>query len=110
MQKKDEKFDAVTQYCTEHAVMCPVRAWAAIVKRIRGYTGSNDDTPVSAVWRNGRIQHITSQDIIDGINRGAEAIGWDYLGLKKGDFGTHSIRSGGAMRQCILTRSQSTRS
>ena len=97
MQKKDEKFDAVAQYCTEHAVMCPVRAWAAVVKRIRGYTGSNDDTPVSAVWRNGRIQHITSQDIIDGINRGAEAIGWDYLGLKKGDFGTHSIRSGGAM-------------
>ena len=97
MQKKDEKHDTVTQYCTEHEIMCPVRAWAAVVKRIRGYPGANSDTPVSAVWRNGRIQHITSQDIIDGINRGAEAVGWDLLGLNKGDFGTHSIRSGGAM-------------
>jgi hypothetical protein len=27
----------------------------------------------------------------------AEAIGWDRLGVKKGDFGTHSIDSGAAM-------------
>lgn len=97
MTKKDEKNNTVTQHTTEHPFMCPVRSWAAIVKRIRSYPGSNDDTPVSAVWRHDRIEHITSQDIIDAINIAAETIGWDKLGVEKGDFGTHSIRSGGAM-------------
>lgn len=97
MQKKDERNETVTQFATEHEIMCPVRSWAAIIKRVRSYPGVNDDTPVSAVWRGGRMVHITSKDIIDGINRAAEAVGWDKLGVKKGDFGTHSIRSGGAM-------------
>jgi NADH/NAD ratio-sensing transcriptional regulator Rex len=74
---------------TSHALLNPVRSWAAVVERIRSY--------VSAVWRNNRIEHITSKEIIDAINVSAEAIGWDKLGVKKGEFGTHSIRSGGAM-------------
>jgi hypothetical protein len=60
MQKKDEQFDPVTQHATGHAIMCPVRIWAAIIKRIRSYPGTNDDTPVSVIWRNNRIEHITS--------------------------------------------------
>lgn len=57
----------------------------------------HENTKVSAVWRNNRIEHITSKELIDAINVSAESIGWDKLGVKKGDFGTHSIRSGGAM-------------
>jgi hypothetical protein len=49
------------------------------------------------VLRNNGIERITSKEIIDAINASAEAIGWDELGVKKGDFGTHSIRYGGAM-------------
>ena len=52
---------------------------------------------MSAVWQNNRIEHITSADIIDAINCASEVIGWDALGVKKGDFGTHSIRLGAAM-------------
>lgn len=96
-QKKDERDDVVTQWSTGHPILCPVRLWATVVKRIRSYPGADDNTPVSAVWRNNRIEHITSKEIIDAINASAEAIGWDKLGVKKGDFGTHSIRSGGAM-------------
>ena len=81
--------------------MNPVRSWAVVVKRIRSYPGTDDNTPVSAVWRNNRIKHITSKEIIDAINTSAEAIGWDKLGVKKGDFGTHSIRSGGAMAMAL---------
>ena len=97
MQKKDERDDSVTHWCTNHPILCPVRLWATVVKRIKSYPGTDDNTPVSAVWRNNRIEHITSKEIIDAINASAEAIGWDNLGVKKGDFGTHSIRSGGAM-------------
>jgi hypothetical protein len=101
MQKKDEKFDRVTQHATGHEIMCPVRIWAAIIKRIRSYPGADDDTPVSAVWRNNRIEHITSQNIINAIDNAAESIGYASLGVEKGDFGTHSIRSGGAMSMAL---------
>jgi hypothetical protein len=90
MQKKDEKVDTVTMYRTEHLFMCPVRAWAAIVKRIRSYPGADENTPVSSVWRLNRIEHITSDEVI-------KSLGYENLGVEKGDFGTHSIRSGGAM-------------
>ena len=100
-QKKDEKSDKVTQHKTHHVLMNPPRIWAAIVKRIRSYPGSSDDTPVSAVWRNNRIEHITGQEMIAAIDRAALAIGYDNLGLKRGDFGTHSIRSGGAMAMAL---------
>ncbi len=101
MQKKDEKSDRVTQHITHHEIMCPVRAWAAIVKRIRSYPGADDDTPVSAVWKNNRIEHITSKNIISAIDNAAESIGYANLGVEKGDFGTHSIRSGGAMAMAL---------
>ena len=100
-QKKDERFDRVTQHSSGDKTMNPVRQWAAIVKRIRSYPGADDNTPVSAVWRNNRIEHITSQDIIGAIDIAAESIGYENLGVQKGDFGTHSIRSGGAMAMAL---------
>jgi hypothetical protein len=77
--------------------MCPVRIWAKIIKRIRNYEGADDDTPVSAVWRNGRIDHVTSAELINAIDSAAAAIGYEALGLELGDLGTHSLRSGAAM-------------
>jgi hypothetical protein len=66
------------------------------VKRIRGYEGTTDDTPVSAVWRNDRIEHITSSAMIVALDAAVRAVGYDRLGIKKGEIGTHSIRSGAA--------------
>jgi hypothetical protein len=31
-QKKDKRFETVTQYASGHQILCPVRAWAAVVK------------------------------------------------------------------------------
>ena len=97
MQKKDEKMDTVTQIATTDRTLCPVRQWAAIVQRIWGYEGATADTKVSAVWVNGRIEHITSRQIVDALEAATEAVGYERLNLKKGDIGTHSIRSGAAM-------------
>ena len=82
--------------------MCPVRNWATIVKRIRRYPGANDDTAVSAVWRNNRIEQITSDELINAIDAAADSIGYEKLGLKKGDLGLHSIRSGAAMAMALV--------
>ena len=96
-QKKDERMDTVTQLSSEDELLCPCRVWAKIVRRIREYHGSNDDTPVSAVWRNGRIEHITSDEMVKALQAAVVLIGEEKLGFKKEDIGTHSIRSGAAM-------------
>lgn len=87
----------VTQGKSGDSLLCPVRAWAKIVKRIRDYKGVDDDTPVSAVWRNGRIEHITSHAFVVALDAAVGAVGYDKLGIKKGEIGTHSLRSGAAM-------------
>jgi hypothetical protein len=108
IQKKDERDDMVTQYASGHQIRCPVRAWAAVVKRIRSYPGAANDKAVSALWQNNCIEHVKSQDIIDAIHRASEAIDWDGLGVKKGDFGTHIPFAQELQWRYILTRSQST--
>ena len=55
------------------------------------------DTPVSAVWRYGRIKHITSPSMVNALEAGVAAIGYENLGIKRGEIGTHSIRLGAAM-------------
>ena len=97
MQKKDEKADTVNQLASGDAVLCPVRSWAAIVKRIRCYPGSNDGTPVSSVWSNGKLEHITSRMLVNALEAAVEAVGNDVINIQKGEIGTHSIRSGAAM-------------
>ena len=52
------------------------------------YPGADDDTPVSAVWKNRRIQHIASEDIITALRVVAKAIGGDKLGFKISEIAT----------------------
>lgn len=49
------------------------------------------------MWKNDRIEFITSSDITDSLRDGVKAIGEDKLGFKASEVGTHSIRSGAAM-------------
>ena len=87
----------VTQLASDHLILCPCRQFAALVKRIRSYPGATDDTPISAVWRNERIEHVTSVEMVAALRDAVVAIGEDVLGFKKEQVGTHSIRSGAAM-------------
>ena len=96
-QKKDERMDTVTQMASGDVLLCPVRQMAAAIRRIRGYPGATDETPISAVWRYGRIEHITSKEMVSALRAAVASIGEDILGIKKEDVGTHSIRLGAAM-------------
>ena len=73
--------DTVTQMALLDILLCPIRQWAAIVKRIRGYPGASDDTPVSAVWRHDRIKHFTSKDIVSALRAAVVSIVEDILGI-----------------------------
>jgi hypothetical protein len=97
MQKKDEKNDTVTQRASGDINMCPVRMAAAIVRRIRSYKKSNNNTPISAFWRFNQIDHVTSAQVTAAMKDAIVAIGKDSLHIKKSEIGTHSIRSGAAM-------------
>ena len=59
--------DTVTQMASIDATMCPVRQKAALVRRIRSYPGATDDTPVSSVWKNDRIEHVTSNEMVEAL-------------------------------------------
>lgn len=66
------------------------------MKGIRNYTGSTDNTPISAVWRNKKIDHITSKEMVTVLWNVIQVYGQTKLGMKKVEIGTHSIKSGAA--------------
>jgi hypothetical protein len=97
IQKKDEKNNIVMQVLLGDVNMCPVRMGAAIIRRIRFYKKTNDDTPISAFWQFNRINHVTSKQVIAAMKDTIQAIGKNILSIKKEEISMHSIRSGTAM-------------
>jgi hypothetical protein len=82
---------------SEDILLCPVRAAATIVKRIRNYLGSTQNYPISTVLNGGIIEHATSAQMINILQDTVSAIGEVKLGTNKEDVGTRSIRLGAAM-------------
>jgi hypothetical protein len=96
-QKNGRIVDTITQEKTDHATLCPVIQWAAIVNRINSYKGTTPATPVSAMWTSNKPTHMTSKMIKTALRVGAVAFGETKLRIQKHEVGTHSIRSGSAM-------------
>ena len=92
-KKNGIKDDLVTHQRTGDTLFCPVRIFAKIVKRIRHYAGSSDSTPISAVWRNKRIDHITSKEMTIALRNAVEAYNHMKLGIRKEEIRNHSLRS-----------------
>ena len=96
-QKKDKRMGTVTQMASRDATLCGGRQWAAIVRRIRGYPGANDSTPVSTVWRNGKMEEIRSQEMITALRSAVLSIGKDKLRILENQIVMRSIILGAAM-------------
>mmetsp|Transcript_4792 Transcript_4792/g.6205 ORF Transcript_4792/g.6205 Transcript_4792/m.6205 type:complete len:400 (+) Transcript_4792:13-1212(+) len=96
-QKNRDKFNTVHLHKSKDPLLCPVKAWAHIVQRIRSYPGSTRNTPVNTFFINNELQQFKSKDAIDLLRASAEALSEKELGFTKEEIGTHSIRSGGAM-------------
>jgi len=97
MQKKEDKNDTVHHKATRDQTMCPVQAAAELVRRIRSYPNTNDDTPISALLIGSRITHVTGKQVANVLKDTVRAIGEDALNIKADEVGTHSIRSAAAM-------------
>ena len=59
--------DTVTLIASQDARLCPVRAAAAIVRTIKKYPGSSQDSPISTVTVNGHLKQVTSTHMINTL-------------------------------------------
>ena len=97
-QKNNQRNRTVHMFKTDDGTLCPVKAWAYTVQRIRTTVpGSTEDTKVCAYVENGQVRFIDSTYARAKIRGVVDIIGSDILGFTKEDVGLHSIRSGGAM-------------
>jgi hypothetical protein len=97
MQKKEDKNDTVHTARTGDPIMCPVRAAAKLVQRIRRYPKSNDNTSINTVLVGSRVRLVTSLQVANALRDSVISIGEDLLNIKAEEVGTHSIRSAAAM-------------
>jgi hypothetical protein len=89
--------DTITLMASEDAILCPVRAMATMVKRIKKYPGTTSNSPISTYSNNIGIDQKTSNHMINALRDSVGGIGEIRLGIKKEDVGTHSIISGVVM-------------
>jgi hypothetical protein len=105
-QKTDVRDATITMYRTDQTILCPVRAWAAIVCAIKNLPGSTKNTPVCSLStpatnptpdNPGKFVQVTGKDMTSLIRKAVADIGSERLGFTPEECGTHSIRSAAAM-------------
>jgi hypothetical protein len=105
-QKNGKKDTTITMYRTEDDILCPVKAWAAIVKHLLLDPATRSSTPINAcrvpptstrARTPGKRVFLSGDDMITAIRTAASTIGENHLGFTVEELGTHSIRSGAAM-------------
>ena len=107
-QKNNEKNETVTQERTTDPLMCPVKAWASTIKRIRSYPTTTSNTPINIFYSNSKLYQISSKDNINLLRKSVNSMDETKLGFKANEIGTHSIRSGGAMAMKLSGAEDST--
>ncbi len=98
LQKRVGKNDMITQHRSSDSLLCPVKIWAKIVKRLISYHSSTKDTTVNTYcFPNGSTHLFTNKELLQRIRKVAASIGKDELGFSPEEIGLHSARSGAAM-------------
>ena len=106
-QKNGEKFQTRTQSKTNDKILCPVRLWGRIIRRILHYRpDAGPDTPVNC-WFDPQVaaagkqptpRFFRAEDTIKILREScASGGGVDRFGYRPLEIGTHSLRSGAAM-------------
>ena len=97
-QKNEQRDYKVHMFRTTDALLCPVKAAARTVKRVRNIPGSSDESKICSFFtENGKVSDINSAQVLPRLRAIVRIIGEDILGFKDTDIGLHSLRSGGAM-------------
>jgi hypothetical protein len=68
-QKKDTKNDIITHYRTADPLLCPVKIWSRIVKRITSYPNSTQETPVNTYLKqDGSTHHFKGSTLLSRLH------------------------------------------
>ena len=97
-QKNDKRDVQIHMFKSGDDLLCPVKAWAMTVKRVRNIPSSSDNSEVCQFMdQNNRVTLFHSSFVRTKLRAIVNLIGKEILGFDKDDIGLHSIRSGGAM-------------
>ena len=97
-QKNNVRNKSVHMFRTGDALLCPVVAWATIIRKILMTVPlASGHTKVCEYMDNGTVREITSAMLRTRLRNIVDVIGHKVLGFTKDEVGLHSIRSGGAM-------------
>jgi hypothetical protein len=90
-QKRDVKNDIITHHKTTDNLLCPVKIWSNIVRRLRSYPSSNDETSVNTFFHSdGSNTLFTGTVLLKRLRLAATAIGKDELEFTANQIGLHS--------------------
>ena len=78
-------------------VLCSVRSWAAVCRRVISYSDTDENTPVNTIFVDAKLSTISSTTVRDKLRSVADGVREDMLSFESDDIGTHSVRSGAGM-------------
>ena len=97
-QKNDHRDVLIHMFKSGDPELCPVVAWASVVKRVRIIPGSDDNSEVCLFSdTRQRTTLLKAEHVRTRLRAVVDIMGKEILGFNKEDIGLHSIRSGGAM-------------
>jgi hypothetical protein len=97
-QKRDDRDEDVTQHRSDDPILCPVRVWATVVRRILAIDGATTECTLNTYANSaGKLCQLSSKTVLAKLRAVVQCMGKDRLGYGPEEIGTHSIRSGAAM-------------
>ena len=109
-QKNNKKMETRTQQRTGDSVLCPVLAWARVIRRIINNPDTSPATtvnffhdPSAPSGLQGRLIHQDNTRIL--LRATADILGKTKVGYTSVEIGTHSLRSGAAMALFLANES-----
>lgn len=106
--KTEMKGETRSQVNTDHPILCPVRLWGRIVRRILQWPGTSSKTTVNCWFdsKSNSLRFIQSSDVLSDLRRScADGGGHRKYGYHPHEIGTRSIRSGAAMALFLANES-----
>jgi hypothetical protein len=90
-QKRDLSNETITHHRTNDKILCPVKIWCKIIRRIISYPSISPDNPVNSfLCPDGKLHYFTGTELLKHLRLATKALGESQIGL-------HSARSGAAM-------------
>jgi hypothetical protein len=96
-QKNDRRDVCIHMFSSGDKVLCPVIAWANVVKRVLNIPQSSENSEVCLFFDGTHSKLLRADHVRSRLRAIVELIGEENLGFRKEEIGLHSIRSGGAM-------------